>query len=66
MFNRQAEFTQWHEITTALFTWNCAGNMPATNFDISHLLMTNNVQKMPDIYAVGIQEMVKLNAKTVI
>lgn len=48
-----------------MFTWNCAGNAPPTNFDISHLLF-NEKEETPDFFIIGLQEMVKLNAKSVL
>ena len=51
----------------SVVTWNCAGNVPTPNFDITNILSPDkDNQLLPDLYIVGLQEMVKLNAKSVI
>ena len=55
----------WEEVEVQILTWNCAGNTPAPTFDISNILFSDD-QRIPDVYVVGLQEMVKLNAKSVI
>ncbi len=50
-----------------MVTWNCAGNVPNPNFDITNILTPDKDNHLlPDLYIVGLQEMVKLNAKSVI
>lgn len=49
-----------------VLTWNCAGNTPTPTFDISHILHQEGDSSPPEVYVVGLQEMVKLNAKSVI
>lgn len=58
----------WENLKVKVFTWNCAGNAPPSpQFDISHLILPpEESQIVPDIYVIGLQEMVKLNAKSVI
>ena len=64
----QQHYTQWENIRVKVFTWNCAGNPPPSpQFDISNLILPPEESKIvPEIYVIGLQEMVKLNAKSVI
>ena len=57
-------------ITAGVLTWNCAGNPPPTATDISDVVLPGNFlrrpsqdgpgQGPPEIYVVGLQEMVDL------
>jgi hypothetical protein len=50
-----------------VFSWNCAGNTPSPTFDISNIIMLpEETGLMPEVLVIGLQEMVKLNAKSVI
>jgi hypothetical protein len=62
----QEHFISWSDIIINVFSWNCAGNTPNATFDISNLLLPEDPSIVPDLYVVGLQEMVKLNAKSVI
>jgi len=54
-------------LTVSVVTWNCAGNSPPPSFDITNILHYDGDPHLkPDVFIVGIQEMVKLNAKSVI
>lgn len=63
-------FTKQYELNFSVLTWNCAGNPPPDNFDITEQLHQDYVNmsraSMPDILIVGLQEMVELNTKKVI
>ncbi len=59
-------FKQTQNITMCILTWNCGGNQPSQTFDISNILMLEDRSIQPDVYIIGLQEMVKLNAKSVL
>lgn len=48
-----------------VFTWNIAGENPREDFDIGDLLISKDCDTLPDIFVVGLQEMVKLNTKSI-
>ncbi len=52
----------------AVVSWNCGGNTPPPTFDITNILHFDggDTQVTPDVFIIGLQEMVKLNAKSVI
>lgn len=60
----RSHFQSWSDITVSVVTWNCAGNTPSHTFDITNILHYEG--NAPDVFIVGLQEMVKLNAKSVI
>ena len=62
----QQHFMTWDKIKVQVLTWNCAGNTPSEKFDISNILMPEEQGLLPDVFIIGLQEMVKLNAKSVI
>lgn len=63
----QPHFQSWTDLNVGVVTWNCAGNVPTANFDITNILTPDkDSHVLPDLYIVGLQEMVKLNAKSVI
>jgi synaptojanin len=59
-------YISWSSIKVQVLTWNCAGNTPSATFDISNILLDDSPGIVPDVYIIGLQEMVKLNAKSVI
>ena len=58
-------FTQWRDLKLQVFTWNIAGEHPREDFDIGDLLISKDCETLPDIFVVGLQEMVKLNTKSI-
>ena len=57
------------KIRIGVLTWNLAGNLPPTNFDVSKVLLPETLQQEMslfnkpdevDLYVVGLQEMVNL------
>ena len=60
------QFLTMDNIILEVFTWNCAGQAPPPNLDIHDLLAPADPAIVPDIYVIGLQEIVKLNAKSVI
>lgn len=59
----QDQYATYENVKVGIMTWNCAGNQPVKTFDISNILFQ---QGCPDVYIIGLQEMVKLNAKSVL
>ena len=49
-----------------MVTWNLAGEHPPSGFDIGNLLISDECDTLPDLFIVGLQEMVKLNTKSVL
>ena len=54
------------ELKVAVLTWNLAGNPPPENSNLGSLLIESNgnnstPEDLPDIYVVGLQEMVNLD-----
>jgi len=66
MLKYQHHFKGKDRVQGCVFTWNLAGNIPSPAFDISNILYPEDPNIIPDFFVVGLQEMVKLNAKSVI
>lgn len=51
-------FTEQKNLTLSVLTWNCAGQAPPDNFDITDQLYPDlpnlTMDQMPDIYVVGL------------
>ena len=64
----RSHFQSWQNITVSVVSWNCGGNTPPPTFDITNIVHFEGgeAQVTPDVVIVGLQEMVKLNAKSVI
>ncbi|CDW75781.1 inositol polyphosphate phosphatase [Stylonychia lemnae] len=65
--NRQiSSFTKVQELNLLMFTWNCAGKAPHHKLDLNNLILPDDKANLPDLIVIGLQEIVKLNAKSVI
>lgn len=62
----ESHFKSWEDIYLNVVTWNCAGNAPPPSFDLTNILYHEGQSKFADIFIIGLQEIVKLNAKSVI
>lgn len=65
MAEREAEFTQYRRIVTFVGTWNVNGKKPSENLS-TWLCYGNPTDRLPDIYVVGLQEIVDLTAGNVV
>ncbi len=59
-------FRRTENLRACFVTWNCAGNEPSQTFDISNILLMEDKTVNPDIYFIGLQEIVGLNPKQVL
>ena len=52
----QEKFTDYKDVSIGVITWNLGGNSPASNFDISNILLqdpTTGQLKSPDILIIA-------------
>ena len=65
MAERSAEFTELHPISILCATWNVNGKKPEPTEDLN-LWLNNHGGPVPDLYCIGFQEIVDLNAVNVV
>jgi hypothetical protein len=61
MTSLSEHYTTTRELKIAVLTWNLAGNPPPDNVNLSSILIPESYDALPDIYIVGLQEMVNLD-----
>ena len=64
MTEHEQEFTERKDIDVFVGTWNVNGKK--VNEDLSPWLRPRGQGKRPDVYVIGFQEMVELNAQSVL
>ena len=68
LYDQKEEFSEIENIKIYTATWNTSTTEPAkiNQFSLDSLLIPKDSKIIPDIYFVGFQEVVKLNATTII
>jgi hypothetical protein len=63
----QNDFVNIENLGLHVVTWNCAGNEPYANLNLSEVLLPPNSTKttLPDLVVIGLQEIVPLSAKQI-
>jgi hypothetical protein len=63
----EAEYSTYHPIRVKVCSWNLGGREPPVNVDLAQWVLGSPPHReTPDVLVVGLQEMVKLNAKNVL
>jgi phosphatidylinositol-bisphosphatase len=65
MKDREKEFTETQMIRVNVCTWNVNGKKPSPDLDLAEWLQLPNETEMPEVFALGFQEMVDLTAVNV-
>eukprot|EP00347_Sterkiella_histriomuscorum_P022024 403331952 len=66
ILNRNHEkYSQQKNLKILLFTWNCAGEAPSHELNLNNIILPEDREALPDLIVIGLQEIVKLNAKSV-
>ena len=68
LYEQKEEFSEIENIKIFAATWNTSTTEPAKNdqFNLDSLLIPKDPKIIPDIYFVGFQEVIKLNATNII
>lgn len=61
-------FTTWNDITIFAGTFNVNAAMPYNKLDLTSFLFPpeNSERELPDVYAIGLQEIIELNAGSIL
>lgn len=62
----EVDYTTKSKLILFIGTWNVGGREPPYDTDLRVWLNPSDNLLVPDIYVIGLQEMVALNAKTVV
>jgi len=62
---RQSEFAYYQDFTVFVTTWNVANFNPSKTYDLTDLFNFEG-NEAPDVIAIGLQEIVELNASNIV
>jgi hypothetical protein len=60
------KYTQSQEMNIFIGSWNVAGNQTKDDMNLLDWLRPKSMEQTPDIYCIGLQEIVELNASNVL